>query len=459
MVLFKKLWHKVAVVYSLIIIVIFTIFILIFKSMFLSYLEKEEYPIYIDTIKKIEFFIEPGGKVNYKDLNKFIQKNKSLKEIGILIYNDSNKLIFGKKKYHEIFQNFELKAKSNKSLIIEFKDGDVEHDYFVFSKRNKEINGMIYFIKQGDKYTKFYLKVEKFIKSFAVLLSVLFMILSAITSRWLLNPIFEILQNIKNIEIEGSSKLLKEKYSEDELKKIIQLQNNFIKKIRNFISREKKFISNASHELLTPVTVIKGYAEILRWGSEDKGVLNNALDSIEKETERMEKLMKSLMMLSKIEGTGKEVLIPLDLEKIVKEEGRRLETIYDRKIKIVSEKCLIKGENQLLKLLLGELIKNAIKYSQKDIEIELYNLKNKVALIIKDKGKGISSNYLKEMFQRFSQEDSSKVSKGFGLGLTIVKDICRLHQGKIDVKSVQGEGTEIKIIFSNEVSMDILNLR
>lgn len=445
MVLFKKLWHKVAVVYSLIIIVLFTIFIIIFKSMFLLYFEEEEYPVYLDTVKKIEVFVESEEKINYTDLNKFIQEDKSLKEIGILIYDSDNELIFGNKNYHEILQNSEIKAKSNSSLIIEFKDKDVDHDYFVFSKKNKEINGTIYFIKQGDKYTNFYLKMEKFTRYFAILLSILFVILSVITSKWLLNPIFEILQNVKNIEIEGSSKLLAEKYSEDELKKIVQLQNNFIKKIRNFISREKKFISNASHELLTPVTVIKGYAEVLRWGSEDKEVLNSALDSIEKETERMENLMKSLMVLSKIEGTEKEVLVPLDLEKIIEEEVKHLEIVYERKIKIVSVKCLIKGEEQLLKLLLGELIKNAVKYSQKEIEVELYNFNNKVILTVRDKGKGISSNYLKEMFQRFSQEDNSKMSKGFGLGLTIVKDICRLHQGIIEVKSIQKEGTEIKL--------------
>ncbi|GLI55183.1 hypothetical protein PM10SUCC1_06980 [Propionigenium maris DSM 9537] len=447
MVLFKKLWHKVAIVYSLIIMALFFIFIAVLQNTFLAYFEDKEYPMYSDLTNNIELFIESKEEINGKDLEGFIREGDLLSKVDILLYDDSGKMILGDKKYHELLQNYELHIDMKDGMIIEPRDNPDDHDYFILERKYKKIDGTLYLVKQIDKYTTFYLKMERFAISFAVLLSTLFIFLSLITSRWLLNPIFKILQDVKKIEIEGSTSLLTEQYPEEEFKKIVQLQNSFIKKIRNYISREKKFISNASHELLTPVTVIKGYTEVLRWGSDDKEVLNSALDTIENETERMEELMRSLMVLSKIEETEKNILVPLDMKKIVEEEGKRLQGVYERKIRVKSEKSIILGEEQLLKLLLGEVVKNAVKYSQEDIKINLYTDKNKVILIIKDQGEGISSDYLKEIFQRFSQEDNSKGSKGFGLGLAIVKDISKLHQGMVEIKSVQEEGTEVKVTF------------
>lgn len=447
MVLFKKLWHKVAIVYSLIIMALFFIFITVLQNTFLAYFEDKEYPMYSDLINNIELFIESKEEINDKDLEGFIREGDLLSKADILLYDNSGKMILGDKKYHELLQNYELHIDMKDGMIIEPRDNPDDHDYFILERKYKKIDGTLYLVKQIDKYTTFYLKMERFAISFAVLLSTLFIFLSLITSRCLLNPIFKILQDVKKIEIEGSTSLLTDKYSEEELKKIVQLQNSFIKKIRNYISREKKFISNASHELLTPVTVIKGYTEVLRWGSDNKEVLNSALDTIENETERMEELMRSLMILSKIEETENNVLVPLDMKKIVEEEGSRLQGVYERKIRVKSEESIILGEEQLLKLLLGEVVKNAVKYSQEDIKINLYTDKNKVVLIIKDQGEGISSDYLDEIFQRFSQEDNSKGSKGFGLGLAIVKDICKLHQGVVEIKSVQKEGTEVKVTF------------
>ena len=447
MVSFKKLWHKVAIVYSLIIMALFFIFITVLQNTFLIYFEDEEYPVYSGIINNIELFIESKEEINNNDLEGFIREGDFLSKVDILLYDNSGKMILGDKKYHELLQNYELHSNMKDGMIIEPRNNPNDHDYFVLERKYEKIDGTLYLVKQIDKYTTFYLKMERFAVSFAVLLSVLFILLSLVTSRWLLNPIFKILKDVKKIEIEGSTNLLEDKYSEEELKKIVQLQNSFIKKIRNYISREKKFISNASHELLTPITVIKGYTEVLRWGSDDKEVLNSALDSIENETERMEKLMKSLMILSKIEETERSVLVPLDMKKIVEEEGKRLQGVYERKIIVRSEKSTILGEEHLLKLLLGEIIKNAVKYSQKDIKINLYTDKDKMVLTIKDQGEGISSDYLEEIFQRFSQEDNSKGSKGFGLGLAIVKDICKLHQGVVEIKSIQKEGTEVKITF------------
>lgn len=115
-------------------------------------------------------------------------------------------------------------------------------------------------------------------------------------SKWLLKPIFKILARAEKINIENSLELLENNYSEEELRKIINLENSFIQKIRQFIEKEKRFISNASHELITSITIIKGYTEILRWGREDEEIFDNAIDSIENETVRMEELIKALIL-------------------------------------------------------------------------------------------------------------------------------------------------------------------
>ena len=444
---FKKLWHKVAAVHSMIVIVFFLLFFISFEKSMIKYFEVEQLSENNRVLERLEKLIDQrkDGQ-NYEALERAIEEEETFINYGILAYDRDGRLLFGDEFYDELLKKNVVNEKTERGIITEAVVNGKEYDYWVFKGKSAHIDGSLYLIKNIDQITGFYEKVKGFSIIFAGVLSCVFIILSFLSSKWLLFPIFEILEKARNINVEESGELLEVNYSEEELKKIIELKNDFIGRIRNFVAREKRFVSNASHELLTPITVIRGYTEVLRWGREDDEVFKGALDSIEGETERMEELIEGLMTLSKIESMQGKGMAYLNMEELVRKEGQRLEGIYERVIHIKTEKCFVEGNEILLKNLVGELVKNAAKYSDSQIDLEVSAKGENVVLKVRDRGRGMSQKYLEKIFHRFSQEDISKEEKGFGLGMAIVKEISTLHRGLVDIESTLGKGTVVKIV-------------
>lgn len=460
--LFKKLWHKVAVIYSIVIVIYFIILFLFFKGIMITHFEDRKVSLYTSAIKKIDTIIEKHNmgsrklkKMDFKEIKDLIEMDEKINGYSIIISDLDENLLFGNSFLYEAMPKSVIHEKSSLGVIKEIKVGNIEHDYWIFEGESIYIEGKIYILNNIDELTSFYKKITSFLIFFILIVSIITVIFSFRISKWLLKPIFKILARAEKINIENSLELLENNYSEEELRKIINLENSFIQKIRQFIEKEKRFISNASHELITPITIIKGYTEILRWGREDQEIFDNAIDSIENETVRMEELIKALMLLSKMDETKGRKLRPINVANIIKSEVERLKKIYMRSIQIKVEDAYILGESPLIKHLLGELVKNSVKYSEEIIEVELNNRKEMVILTIKDYGIGIPEENLSGIFDRFYQSDTSKSDKGFGLGLAIVKDICTIHNAEIKIESSH-KGTLIKIIFPR-LSMDNLN--
>jgi len=438
---FKKLWHKVAVVYSLIIILFFTIFFFCFERTLVDYFEGEQVSQYERALKRFEPLME--SREDYSLLEDYVKEDEVLKSYEILIYGEDNNLLMGDIKFQPLLSGDTTNTKISTGRIVDMAAENGETDYWIF--KNKVGKKIVYFIKDINELSNFYMKASSFIAIFALGLSILFILLSLITSRWLLKPIFRIVKKEEELNLRSGEGLLEDDYSEEELKRIVEMKNRSIIKVREYVAREKKFIANASHEMLTPVTVIKGYGEVLRWGREDEEVFNSALDSIDSECERMEKLMNALLFLSKIDGSEGPSFSSLDLEELVCNEVERRRRVSNRKIEVKSESVTISGSEELLSHLIGELIKNAIKYSSGEIRIEVSKKRSTGVLTVEDRGRGIAPEYLSELFNRFFQGENSNPSDGFGLGLSIVKEIAELHRGRITIKSKVNYGTKVTV--------------
>jgi len=231
---------------------------------------------------------------------------------------------------------------------------------------------------------------------------------------------------------------------------VLLIGYKFIDKVASNIEASFKrlriFNSNVSHELKTPLTIMKGEIEIALMNKEcDKELLKSLLNEINYINEITDKLL----FLTKKDALNKQNFNLIDLEDIILELFEK----YSKKIKIDLEveedEYIIKGDKTLLKIALSNLIENSIKYGASHITIFLKKEKNKIILKIKDNGIGIPKEKLPYIFDEFYRVDESrnKKVKGFGLGLSIVKSIINLHKGKIKINSENQNGVEVIIEF------------
>lgn len=229
-----------------------------------------------------------------------------------------------------------------------------------------------------------------------------------------------------------------------------------ITSIKKFEEIKRDFVKDASHELKTPITVIKGFIETIE--SEVKS--KNYLEIIKRNIDRMIKIINDLLFLSKLEEKKEIEIKKFDFkqtlettlkifENKIKEKG--LQLIID----IKGEDTSILGDEFKIEQLLINLIDNAINYTDKGfIKISFFKDEKNAIFEIEDSGIGIPKEHLNRIFERFYVVNKSRSRKtgGTGLGLSIVKHIVSLHNGKIEVDSEVGKGTKFKITFPQNLT-------
>lgn len=209
--------------------------------------------------------------------------------------------------------------------------------------------------------------------------------------------------------------------------------------IAKMVDEQKEFVSNASHELRTPLAALKSQIEVsLRskniFTKETRELLQSNLEDVNS----MIRLSNYLLKLNK-QQNSKNNLKKVDLAQIVKK------AVGKKKVKLNLTKSIINGDEDSLIELVNVLVDNAVKYGQgKEISVSLKNKK----LVVTDNGMGISGNDLPHIFDRFYRGDKARSHDGYGLGLSIAKQIANNHNAKIKVESKLGVGTTFKVIFS-----------
>ena len=242
--------------------------------------------------------------------------------------------------------------------------------------------------------------------------------------------------------------------SQDELKSLAYAINDMLKRINQAYQSQIRFVSDASHELRTPISVIQGYAGIIdRWGKHDEKTLQEAINAIKSETENMKMLVEHLLFLAR----GDNEAIQLNkkrfdcsdlVEEIISETA-----IIDQEHNIITDlesSAFIKADEQLIKQAIRILVDNSLKYTEAGQEVSLKVFKNNEGVVIQvqDNGIGISPEDLPNIFNRFYRSDESRARKtgGTGLGLAIAKWIVERHNGHFEVLSRLNIGTRINII-------------
>lgn len=309
-----------------------------------------------------------------------------------------------------------------------------------------------YFIKEYPPENYVFL-LGTILTVFGIVGIVAIILLGSRASRRLLAPIKTMTNAVREISLNQLDRRLEVRGSKTELKDLAQTFNDMMDRIQKSVQQQNRFVSDASHELRTPISVIQGYTNLLaRWGKDDRKVLEESISALQSEAESMNRLIENLLFLARDDsGTLEVTREQFNIKEIIDEilyETSLLETDH----KILSEKredLIVSADRKLIKEAVRILVDNSIKYTPSGgaIKLNCY-MKNRQAIIsVEDNGMGISKEDLPNIFTRFYRADESRAKEngGTGLGLAIAKLIIDSHQGRIRVWSEPGEGTIFRI--------------
>ena len=243
--------------------------------------------------------------------------------------------------------------------------------------------------------------------------------------------------------------------TQKELRSLAQAINEMMDRVNQAYSAQMRFVSDASHELRTPIAVIQGYAALLdRWGKTDPEALQESIDAIRGEAASMERLVEQLLFLARGDNDSQPVKMEtLDLTDLAGEVLREEEMIHPERTFLPrwgEDPVSIYADPGLMKQLLRILMDNSLKYSPPEGRIYLRVLASQghVRLTVQDEGMGIPPEGIPHIFERFYRTDQSRDRKtgGTGLGLSIAKWIVERHGGWFEVVSRPEVGTRITVV-------------
>jgi signal transduction histidine kinase len=242
--------------------------------------------------------------------------------------------------------------------------------------------------------------------------------------------------------------------SKDEIGKLANAFNKMSFSLAKLDEERKRFVSDASHELKTPLASVKALIEsLINSRSQDISFYKEILKDVNGEIDRMTKLVNDLLELARLDKIKSPHIKKVEVSEIIEEvveslmplaRSKGVNLSFNSKGRIFAE-----IDPDRFYRMVYNVVENGIKYTHEGgyVIVGLYEDEEKIYLTISDNGIGISDEVLPKIFDRFARGDTarSKKSGGFGLGLAIAKEIIDMHEGKVNVKSKVGEGTTFEI--------------
>jgi signal transduction histidine kinase len=268
-----------------------------------------------------------------------------------------------------------------------------------------------------------------------------------------LNPIRQLINTLNSIVASGKIDVRVPIYQTDKLHdELISLFNSMLEKIEALMNGMRNVLDNVAHDLRTPMTRLRGTAEMALQSQENAEVLREALGDCIEESERILIMLNTLMDISEAE-TGAMKLDPEEMnvspliEDIVELYGY---TAEERGVSVYTgfpKELYLKADRNWIRQVLANLVDNAIKYTPTGgrIDIEAFRKEQEVVITVKDTGVGISHEELDKIWERLYRGDKSRSQRGLGLGLSLVKAIVGAHRGHIQVSSEPGAGSVFSV--------------
>ena len=287
--------------------------------------------------------------------------------------------------------------------------------------------------------------------AFPVILLVI-LIASVLISKRTFSPINKIISIAKNISTSNlNERVSYEADSKDELGKLRDTLNELFERLEFQVKQISSFTDNASHQLMNPLTAINSELDFILTDQHGIDDQKNSVIVIKEETQRMIKIVKTLLLLAKDSKTLYNQKTVFNFSKLVEEN---IKNIYkEKKIEIdVDRDIYLRGNSEYFLMALQNLIDNAFKYSNEDwVTLCAKQIDGKVILRVEDFGIGIAEEEKEKVYDKFYRSEKVEILgiKGYGLGLSLVKSIVEAMSGRIEIEDNKPRGTVFIITFSS----------
>ena len=277
-------------------------------------------------------------------------------------------------------------------------------------------------------------------------------------SRRALQPIRTIAEAAREIEVTDLGRRIDVPPAKDELTELIVTINHMLSRLQEGFEQQRQFVSDASHELRTPVTVMLGYADMLsRWGREDEETLDESITAIRSEAENMKDLIERLLFLARADQKRQALKRePLDFQALMADVAKKAALVAGDHVLTLeaNDPGTIFADAVLIRQMLRVFIENAFKYTPAGGSVTIASRRegNALAVSVSDTGIGIAPEHQSKVFDRFYRVDSSRTrvngvtqAGGTGLGLAIARWIADAHDIGIGLESEPDVGTTIRL--------------
>ncbi len=275
-------------------------------------------------------------------------------------------------------------------------------------------------------------------------------------SKYVFTPIRQITDKVKQISTDNFHLRLEEGDTNNEIRELTHTFNDLLNRVETAFETQKNFISNASHELGTPLTAIIGEADVALIRDRSAEEYKETLIDILQQAERLDNITKSLLFLAQTGYEGKKITFEIfrldELVWNVKETIDKLNPQNNIHIDFSlfpqnPKKLKINGNRQLMHLAVANLLTNACKYSHnQEVIVSIASSDSSIILVVKDQGIGIPTSELPFIYDPFFRASNTHLFDGYGIGLPLTRNIIRLHKGTINVSSQENKGTTVEIL-------------
>jgi signal transduction histidine kinase len=397
-------------------------------------------------LEKKEKFIEHLDK---EEINDFLTRNDATETFSSFstLHNEFLQLYQSKRisKYTNVFFK-------NEPRIIEDEQIDFRVLYYDFVYENTNYNLEIGSSLTEIKELTFVIRV--FILIVLSLVILFTFIVDTVFIEYLLKPFYQIVnQKIRHVNEPEKFNYTEIQSHSTDFKELDEVLNQMMKRIQDLFSNEKQFIANVSHELLSPISLLKNrFENLIQNESLDEEAINKMVSSL-RTLDALKKIINNLLLISRIENyqyhSDEEIDVKTTLWDIKEELQDRID---EKQIELaiqLTDNYQFLGNKTLIHIMFYNIIVNAIKFSETTSKITVHDTyKNEIYhIVVTDSGCGMEEIQIQQIFNRFTRLNMNK--EGQGLGLAIVKTIADFHQIDILVTSEIGKGSSFEFVFPN----------
>jgi two-component system sensor histidine kinase ArlS len=394
------------------------------------------------------------GDTNLAALARFDSSSTTIPQKSVTIFNQQNKAVYQyTARGAEIIRpTREILDEARTQKRYYFNDGEKEAVAFYYEDGSRKVVIVVGGYDE-DGWTRLR-KLQNMMAGSLASGILLTLVVGYVFSQQLVRPISQIIHEVNEISSQNLSHRIHAGSSQDELNQLANTFNELLNRLQESFLIQRRFISNASHELSTPLTSILSQLEVTLHKDRSVEEYMQVMQSIHEDVRQMQQLTKSLLEIAKTGSQGSIELMEVRIDEVllkVTADVQKISVDYNVDLNFgdfpEDEKAfMVFGSNDLLYSAIKNVVENGCKYSPDHVSIvNLTFPENKVVIEVKNKGDVIAEEEIENIFQPFYRSANIGQAKGFGLGLALAKRIISLHKGRIDVQSDIIAGTVFNI--------------